>query len=169
LPKKKGAEPKPESDAQVAEEIADFDVHPKDVYVKELPKKPTEHIDKYAIKDVKTLPEAIQLINGREFNRNGELINLPPKPTKEEIEAAERAKEEEEKAAQAEEIPEKEESEEEVHVEQLDLSNVKSKILEPRVKKARPLDPVYEKERLERRKERIKVEKKKYQFIIFRN
>ncbi len=121
--------------------------------MKEIPKKATEHIDKYGIKQVKTLPDAIQLIQGREFDKNGELTRVPQKPRKEEVQAEETREEE----APEEIPPEKEESEEEVNVEQLDLSKVKSKLLEPRGKKARPLDPEYEKERLDRRKERIKV------------
>ena len=49
-----------------------------------------------------------------------------------------------------------EEESEQVEVEKLDLSNVKSRLLEKKVKTAKTLDPVYEKERLQRRKDRIK-------------
>jgi len=135
-----------------------------DIYVKEMPQKASETIDKYTIQDLKSLPDVLKVIENRAINK-GEVVKNPiaeritERLTKSESkryggyrgQGYEEEVDEQEGANQQQEEPE-----EDIQVEKVDFSNVKSRLLQSKVKKAKELDPVYEKERLDRRKDRIK-------------
>ena len=113
---------------------------------------------------MRNLNDVLKVIEGRAINRAGEVVRNPvaqqvtgraerPKQAIGVTEDGEYYYEDEE----GEEGRQDEEESEPVEVEKLDLSNVKSRLLEKKIKTAKKLDPVYEKERLDRRNERIKV------------
>lgn len=113
---------------------------------------------------MRNLNDVLKVIEGRAINRAGEIVRNPVAQ-----QVTERQRQSHPGGAYTEGgeyydeeygyegRPEEEEESEQVEVEKLDLSNVKSRLLEKKVKTAKKLDPVYEKERLDRRKERIKV------------
>jgi len=134
-----------------------------DVYVKQMPEKASETIDKYTIQDLKSLPDVLKVIENRAISR-GEVVKNPiAEKITERLTKSESKRMggnyrgyEEEEADEQEGANQQQEPEEDVQVEKIDFSNVKSRLLQSKIKKAKELDPVYEKERLDRRKERIK-------------
>jgi hypothetical protein len=127
------------------------------------PKFTSDHIDNYGIKDLKTMDDVLRELNQRQFDKDGNVIqktaqqiaeeqakirkNQPPPP--EEDETDEDEVDEEELRRQQEE--------EEYQRLKTDFSKVHSRIMEKKIPKAKVLDPVYEKDRINRRKERIRV------------
>lgn len=135
--------------------------------MKQLPEKASETIDKYSIQDLRNLQDVLKVIENRAINRDGDVVKNPiaekitERLTKSESKRhggyyREHEYEEEEEEDQ-EPDQQQGEPEEDIKVEKQDFSNIKSRLLQSKVKKAKVLDPVYEKERLDRRKERIKV------------
>jgi len=134
---------------------------------KEIPKHPSEFIDKYTIQDLNSLPDVLKVLQNRALTKGGEVVRNPiAQQVSEAIEKEQRRtahhgghegyyEEGEGEEGQEGERHEDQESED-VQVEKMDLTNVKSRLLEKKVKSAKILDPVYEKDRLNRRKERIK-------------
>ena len=147
------------------------------VYVKEIPKKASEAIDKYAIQDLRNLHDVLKVIENRAIVKGGEVVKNPvvdrvnERLSKSAQQDRQRGyydqdgqyHDEQDADDQGNEYDQgqgqqnQEDSDEDVEVEKLDLKNVKSKLLETKVRKAKELDPVYEKDRLDRRYERIKV------------
>jgi len=136
----------------------------KDVLLKELPSKASETLDKYSIQDLKNLKDVLKVIENRAINKGGEIIKNPiAEQIADELEHqhqrkhdtnAEEEYENDERDARGQNG--QEESEEDIKVEKLDFSNVQSRLLTKKIRKAKELDPVYEKDRLDRRQERIK-------------
>jgi hypothetical protein len=129
-----------------------------DVYVKELPTKTSETLDKYTIQDLKNLKDVLKVIENRAISKGGEVIKNPIAHQltdhynyQDEFDREER----ERNGDYEEEQQEEESSEEDIKVDKADYSNVQSRLLTKSIKKAKELDPVYEKERLQRRKDRI--------------
>jgi hypothetical protein len=131
-------------------------------FVREVPAKSSEALDKYAIQDLKNIKDVIKVIENRAINKGGEIIRNPiAERITDEIEqrnqpkyrsASNDGKVERERKGQN----DKEDSEEDIKVEKADYSNVQSRLLTKTIKKAKELDPVYEKDRLDRREDRIK-------------
>jgi len=138
---------------------------PKDkgVYVKELPKNAPETLDKYAIKDIKNLRDVLKVIENRAIDKGGDLI---PNPIAGQLtdhygydeeadyyengEVRARGTDEEGDGQQ-----DSDEDSEDVKVDKANYTNVQSRLLTNKVRKAKELDPVYEKDRLKRREDRI--------------
>lgn len=131
-----------------------------DVYVKELPAKASETLDKYTIQDLKNLKDVLKVIENRAISRGGDVIKNPiaHQLTDHYDYQDEFDREEKERNGITDEEfqNEEESSEEDIKVDKADYTNVQSRLLTKFSKKARELDPVYEKERLQRRQERIK-------------
>lgn len=134
----------------------------KDVYIASLPAKASENLDKFAIQKLQNLDDVLNVIEGRDLNKNGELVKAVARPPtrshiqQQEEEARKIREQVEEEQRKVEEAQQQEQAEEDVSIEKLDFTNVKSRILENKVRKAKALDPEKDKERLERRLERIK-------------
>jgi len=125
--------------------------------------KASETADKYTVQNMRNLNDVLKVIEGRAINKAGEVVRNPvaqqvtgraerPKQGGHYTEDGEYYDEEQYEGQEGQD----EDESEQIEVEKLDLSNVKSRLLEKKVKTAKKLDPVYEKERLDRRKERIK-------------
>jgi len=127
-----------------------------DVFVKEVPRKASETLDKYAIKDLKNLKDVLKVIENRAIDKGGEVIANPiaHKLTDHygyeddvENQGTDEEQEHERKGDES--------SEEDIKVDKANYTNVQSRLLTTHIKKAKELDPVYEKDRLKRREERI--------------
>lgn len=131
-----------------------------DVYVKELPTKTSETLDKYTIQDLKNLKDVLKVIENRAISKGGDVIKNPiaHQLTDHYEYQDEFDREEKERNGITDEEGQNEEesSEEDIKVDKADYTNVQSRLLTKFNKKARELDPVYEKERLARREDRIR-------------
>lgn len=135
---------------------------PKDqnIYVKELPKKASETLDKYAIKDIKNLKDVLKVIENRAIDKGGDIIPNPIAHQLTDHYGYEDEFDEENRRNQGTDGEQDQQgdegsSDEDVKVDKANYTNVQSRLLTSYIKKAKELDPVYEKDRLKRREDRI--------------
>jgi len=156
--------PSPSKGAIISQELSHhLGKSPKDqaAYVKDVPRKASETLDKYAIKDLKNLKDVLKVIENRAINKGGEII---PNPIAHQLtdhygyEDENDGENRENRGTDEEQDQERrdgESSEEDIKVDKANYTNVQSRLLTTHVRKAKELDPVYEKDRLKRREDRI--------------
>lgn len=131
--------------------------------MKEVPRKASETLDKYAIKDIKKLQDVLKVIETRAIDKGGEVIANPIAEQLTdhygyEVEYDHETGEYRPKPVTDEEGNDQEDensSDEDVKVDKANYTNVQSRLLTNKVRKAKELDPIYEKDRLKRREDRI--------------
>ena len=139
-------------------------------HTNQIPKHPSEFIDKYTIQDISSLNDVLKVLQNRALTKGGEVVKNPiaqqvAEAIEKENRAAAAAAEYEgryEEGGEGQGEGNEDQESEDFQVEKMDLTNVKSRLLEKKVRKAKVLDPVYEKDRLNRRKERIQVKERHF-------
>lgn len=132
------------------------------VYVQELPKNAPETLDKYAIKDIKNLKDVLKVIENRAIDKGGDIIANPIAGQltdhygyEDEYERERGVYRGPDEEGNYQEDRDEESSEDDVKVDKANYTNVQSRLLTNKVRKAKELDPIYEKDRLKRREDRI--------------